>query len=302
MHESETLPLSDGRVLSYAIYGSPAPKTTAFYFHAYPSSRKEGKLWHSAAAKLNVRLIAPDRPGLGNSSFQPNRTLLDWPKDVVALADHLKIDEFYVMGLSGGGPYTLACVKSIPKERLAGAAVVSGLYPVSFGTAGMLFPTRMLLWVGPWMTGPVGAVLDFAMGRAARNKDPKVFEDLVKKEIVSRPEADRLAMTDEKNKEAFIEGTREGFRQGGQGAAWEAKLYGSPWGFELQELEVGDDGVPLTLWHGTDDVNCPVAMVHKAKELVPKATLKLQDGEAHVSYAARKQEEILKELIGVSDA
>ncbi|KAF2246363.1 alpha/beta hydrolase fold domain-containing protein [Trematosphaeria pertusa] len=301
MRESESLTLSDGRVLSYAVYGSPMPQTTVFYFHAFPSSRLEGKLWHSAAARLNVRLIAPDRPGMGNSTFQPNRTLLDWPNDVLALADHLKIHKFYVTGLSGGGPYTLACVKHIPKERLAGAAVVSGLYPVSFGTAGMLFFARMLLWVGPWMPGLVGTMLDMAMGKAARNEDPKVFEDLLMKEIESRPEVDRNAMKDEKNREAFIEGTREGLRQGGQGSAWEARLNGSPWGFELSDLDIGEEGVPLALWHGSDDINCPVAMVLKAQELMPNVNLHLKDGEGHVSYAFRHQEEILQELIGIRD-
>ena len=32
-----------------------------------------------------------DRPGHGLSDFQPERTLLDWPEDVAALADHLEI-------------------------------------------------------------------------------------------------------------------------------------------------------------------------------------------------------------------
>ena len=33
-----------------------------------------------------IRLVAPDRPGMGLSTFQPGRTLLDWPEDVTALA------------------------------------------------------------------------------------------------------------------------------------------------------------------------------------------------------------------------
>ena len=298
MSDSEALVLSHGRVLSYAVYGSPVPKTTVFYFHASPSSRKEGKLWHTAASKLNVRLIAPDRPGMGNSSPQPNRTFLDWPKDVITLADHLKIERFYVMGLSGGGPYSLACVKAIPKERLAGAAVVSGLYPVSLGTEGMILAERFILWVGPWMTGLLGGIMDMTIGKAARDPNPKHFEDRMLKDIENGPEADREAIKNSKNRRDFIEGKREGMRQGGQGAAWETKMYGNPWGFELQELQVGEDGIPLALWHGTKDVNCPPAMATKAKEAIPKAVLHMEDGEGHVSYALRNQEEILADLIG----
>jgi pimeloyl-ACP methyl ester carboxylesterase len=300
MHDSETLTLPGGRILSYAIYGSPVPRTTVFYFHAYPSSRKEGKLWHSAASKLSLRLIAPDRPGMGNSSFQPKRTLLDWPADVLALADHLKIQKFYVIGLSGGGPYALACVYGIPKERLAGAAVVSGLYPVSFGTAGMLLSARFSLWVGPWVPSLLGGLLDAWLGNAARNPDPKVFSDMLMKEIESRPEVDQVVMKDEKNKEGFVEGTREGLRQGGQGAGWEASINGSPWGFELQNLDVGEAGVPLTLWHGTDDINCPPAIALKVKETMSGAELRMMEGEGHVSYALRNQEKILSILIGLT--
>jgi hypothetical protein len=45
------------------------------------------------------------------STFQPNRRILDWPSDILELADHLKISQFYVLGTSGGCPYVLACAK-----------------------------------------------------------------------------------------------------------------------------------------------------------------------------------------------
>jgi pimeloyl-ACP methyl ester carboxylesterase len=301
MRDSEVMTLPGGRVLSYAIYGSPVPRTTVFFFHAFPSSRKEGKLWHSAAVQHHIRFVTPDRPGIGNSTPQPNRTLLDWPKDVLALADHLKVERFYVMGLSGGCGYTLACVKDIPKERLAGAAVVSGLYPASFGTTPVLMTGRILLWVGSWMTGQLGTVIDMAMGKAARDPDPKAFDDYIMKEIGTRLEVDKVVLEDDINRDIFIDGTREAFRQDGQGVAWEARLYGSPWGFKFPELEVGEEGVPLTLWHGSDDLNCPSVMAKKAKELLPNAKLYMMDGEGHVSYAFRNQRKILGDLIGVPE-
>ncbi|KAF2444755.1 alpha/beta hydrolase fold domain-containing protein [Karstenula rhodostoma CBS 690.94] len=298
MRESDSLTLEDGRVLSFATYGSPVPRTSVFYFHSFASSRKEAKIWHTAAAKLGVRLVAPDRPGLGNSSFQLGRTFLDWPKDVIALANHLKIRTFYVVGWSGGGPYTLACVKSIPKDRLAGAAVVSGLYPISLGTAGMMLGLRLMMLAGPWMNGVVSTITDVVVGKAARNPDPKVYEEALAKAIDGRPEVDKRAMLDEKNWPGFCEGTREGLRQGGRGTAMENKLNGSAWGFELTSLKVGEGEIPLTLWHGIEDINCPATMTMKAKELLPGAKLNMMKGEGHVSFAFNHQETILKELIG----
>lgn len=301
MRESDSLRLEDGRVLSFATYGSPVPHTSVFYFHSFASSRKEAKIWHTAAAKLGVRLVAPDRPGLGNSSFQPGRTFLDWPKDVIALANYLKIQTFYVVGWSGGGPYTLACVKSIPKDRLAGAAIVSGLYPTSLGTAGMMLGLRLMMLAGPWMNGVVSVITDIVVGKAARNLDPKVYEEALAKAIDGRPEVDKQAMLDGRNWPGFCEGTREGLRQGGQGTAVENSLNGSAWGFELTDLKVGAGGIPLTLWHGTDDINCPATMTMKAKELLPGARLNMMKGEGHMSFAFNHQEDILRELIALAD-
>jgi|TARA_R110002003_G_scaffold127_3_gene11883 pimeloyl-ACP methyl ester carboxylesterase len=301
MLESESVRLSDGRTLSYAIYGSPVPRTTVIYFHGFPSSRFEAKLLHSAAAKHSIRLISPDRPGAGLSSFQPNRQLLDWPADVVALADQLKINEFYVLGVSGGGPYALACVKSIPKERLLGATVVSGLYPIKYGTVGMMTMSRVLFWVAPWMTGLTSFIFDNAIGKAARNQDPSILEDLMSKDIDTRHPKDVKVIKDPLVWPVFVAMTRESFAEGSQGAAWEARLFGSPWGFELRDLDVGENGVPLSLWHGTDDVNCPVSMPKKANEEIPDSVLHLKEGEGHTSYVFRDVEEILNSLMGLRE-
>ena len=36
--------------------------------------------------EAGIRLIAVDRPGIGLSDHQPDRTILDWPEDVAHLA------------------------------------------------------------------------------------------------------------------------------------------------------------------------------------------------------------------------
>ena len=214
---------------------------------------------------------------------------------MLALADHLKIERFYTLGVSGGGPYTLACVKELLRERQLGASVLGGLYPVALGTAGMMTVSRILFWVAPWSPSLVGFLADKAMGSLIRDPDPKVFENRVVQDLKSRPKKDQEALTDERFKGPFIEATKESLRQGGQGMGWEASIYGTPWGFELEEI--GRD-VSLTLWHAEADINVPCGMAKKAKERIPAATLKLiGDDEGHVSYFLNNQEEILRELL-----
>jgi pimeloyl-ACP methyl ester carboxylesterase len=301
MLENECIRLGHGRALSYAVYGSPMPRTTIMYMHGFPSSRFEGKLWHSACAKHNIRLIAPDRPGIGASAMQPKRSILDWPTDVLLLADHLKISQFYILAVSGGAPYALACAKQIPADRLLGVSIVSGLYPTKFGTAGMMAQTRVMLWAAPWIPSLASFLFDGIMGKAARNKDPQIFEDLMAREVDNRHPGDREVIREPQNWLAIVAMAREAFRQGSDGLGWEARLLGSEWGFDLSHLDIGNNAIPLTLWHGKGDVDCPAAMAEKANELMPGSVLCLQDGEGHASFIFRYVDEILDSLVGVAE-
>ena len=130
--------------LGYAEHGSP-DGVPMFYFHGWPSARVQGALMDEAGRKHGLRIISPDRPGIGLSDFQPKRRLLDWPQTLLELAAHLGADKFHVMGWSGGGPYVLATALTMP-ERLLSATVVCGAPPLSFlGTQYMFWPYRLLI-------------------------------------------------------------------------------------------------------------------------------------------------------------
>lgn len=93
---SDTLTLPDGRNLGYAQYGSLNGRPI-FFMHGFPGSRLEGAGFHALGLELGARVIAVDRPGIGWSSPYPNRTLLDFPKDLEHLADHLGLDGYSVL-------------------------------------------------------------------------------------------------------------------------------------------------------------------------------------------------------------
>src|SRR4029453_18002372 len=85
-----------------------------FHFHGNGSSLLEIFTVESRAEPLGLRLICPDRPGIGGSDSKPDYRLLDWPDDVVDVADQLGIKRFAVEGFSGGAPFALACAYKIP--------------------------------------------------------------------------------------------------------------------------------------------------------------------------------------------
>src|SRR5436190_10650714 len=134
--EWREIKLRDGRVLAYAEYGSPGG-LPIIHCHGTPSSRVEGDLIFDAAiaAELGVRIIVPDRPGMGRSDFQPGRRIVDWPNDVLELAAALGLDRFAVLGESGGSPYAAACAALIP-ARVRALGLLGGVAP--FDAPGVL--------------------------------------------------------------------------------------------------------------------------------------------------------------------
>ncbi|WP_337241844.1 alpha/beta hydrolase [Proteus faecis] len=58
--------------------------------------------------KLNIRLITPTRPGLGDSTFDPQKSLKSCSKDIIFLLDHLRIKNFNVMGFLQGAVFAMA--------------------------------------------------------------------------------------------------------------------------------------------------------------------------------------------------
>jgi len=138
--------LSDGRNIGMSSVGRD-DGFPIIHFHGSGSSRIEVKIFAEQAYEEGVRLIGLDRPGIGLSDPKSGYRLLDWPDDVVEVADHLGIERFAVEGLSAGGPYALACAYKIP-HRLTACGLISTVSPPDLmrkaGTASM----RVMWWIG----------------------------------------------------------------------------------------------------------------------------------------------------------
>ena len=123
MPTTNFLTLPDKRQLAYAEYGD-SNGHPVLYFHGLISSRLDlSTLGDKIINKFGLRMIALDRPGVGQSDFQPNRGFSDWANDVVFFADALNLDKFSVLGVSGGCGYVAACAAKIP-ERIYAAVIV----------------------------------------------------------------------------------------------------------------------------------------------------------------------------------
>src|SRR5690349_8778546 len=120
--QEATIQLRDGRKLAYREVG-PSDGAPLIHCHGHPSSRIEVLLLGEQAILQGVRLIVFDRPGIGRSDPKPTFSLLDWPDDVAEAANQLGIEHFAISGLSGGGPFALACAYKMP-ERLTACGLI----------------------------------------------------------------------------------------------------------------------------------------------------------------------------------
>ncbi len=105
------LTLRDGRTLAYMDRG-PRTGTPVLHFHSFQGSRLERMAAHDdLLARLNIRLISPDRPGIGLSTPERDRTVTGWAADVRELTSHLlgQGEPFSILGFSAGATYALAC-------------------------------------------------------------------------------------------------------------------------------------------------------------------------------------------------
>jgi pimeloyl-ACP methyl ester carboxylesterase len=271
-HPTRRFVLPDKRRLGYAEYGDRQGQPVLL-FHGAPGSRLFRHPDDSIAARLGLRLITVDRPGYGLSDYQPGREILDWPTDITFLANALGLDRFAVIGLSGGGPYAMACAYKMP-HRLTGLLLVSSPGPLDDPQfkAGMKREQRMqftLAKKAPWL-------LHLLMGSATRNI-PADHHQVLGKVIENYP-FDVPVVHQPGVLEMLLEDTREVFRQGSRGWIDDMKLLAGPWGFQTPAITV-----PAKLWHGDRDDTVPVATGHYLARTIPGCEATFFPGEGHLA-------------------
>jgi pimeloyl-ACP methyl ester carboxylesterase len=275
--------LPDGRKLAYAEYGLLEGKPV-IYCHGNPGSRLDpGMIDPESLVEYKVRLIAPDRPGMGLSDFQPGRKIGDWPADVIALADALGLDRFAVLGISGGGPYAEVCAWKIP-QRLTTVAVVSGAGPFDAPgvTKGM---GQGKFYLGAARLHPRLAEAFLGMMKSGM-KNAKMSE------MPGMPAADLAILAKPGFAERFLATAFESMHQGTHGTAWDATIAARPWDFCLGEI-----AMPVHLWQGEVDRNVPPAMARFVAQSIPDCRAKFYPDEGHLSLLEHHFDEVLQTLV-----
>jgi pimeloyl-ACP methyl ester carboxylesterase len=283
--KTDFITLPDGRRLAFNRYGDPAGRSV-FYFHGCPGSRLEVEL-SGATLPPAVGLISVDRPGIGGSDKKDGRTLLDWPRDVRALADSLDIERFFVVGVSGGGPYAAACAYAMP-ERIIGTALVCPLFPLH-GTAALsdlAWRHRLIMQLAGCCPAALALVCGM-IGRQIRQRPVTVLNFMAK--AASLP--DRRMLARPEVRELFSRSFRLAISASVDGVLQDLLIFARPWGFAVHDIRGRVD-----LWQGKADHTIPEKMGRRwAGELI-SCRCRFLPGQGHFSLPIDHFAEIVENL------
>ena len=284
--------VGDDRQIGFAEFGDPQGRAI-FWLHGTPGARRqipmEARVY---AEEKGIRLIGVDRPGIGSSTPFQYDTVSAFADDLRTIADTLGIDKFVVVGLSGGGPYTLACAAAMP-ARVVAAGVLGGVAPASgpdaIGGGAMALgslvapvlrvagvPMRWAAVALVWFARPVASPALDLYGRMS-------------------PEGDRRLLARPEFKAMFLDDLLNGSRKQLAAPFADVIVFARDWGFRLEQVKV-----PVRWWHGDHDHIVPFAHGEHVVSRLPDAQLYHLPGESHLAGLGRA-EEILGAMVEVWD-
>ncbi|KAJ0295625.1 hypothetical protein COL5a_011588 [Colletotrichum fioriniae] len=138
-----------GRVISFSEVGD-ADGSAVFCCVGMGLTRYITAFYDELALTLKLRLITPDRPGVGDSESYADGTAtpLSWPDDVYAICQALKITKFSILAHSAGAIYALATALRMPQHIRGKIHLLAPWIPPSqmnvFGTSQALPPTNAI--------------------------------------------------------------------------------------------------------------------------------------------------------------
>jgi pimeloyl-ACP methyl ester carboxylesterase len=279
----------DDRALCVEMAGDPAGRPVLVHIGT-PNSRHLYGRWIEDAETRGIKLLSYDRPGYGGSTAQPGHSVADGAADVGAIADALDLDRIGVWGVSGGGPYALACAALLP-ELVVAAGVLGSIAP--WGVPGLDY------FAGMGEDNVEDIKLFFSDREGARRKGAKEREEalaLTADQVVDAwpsllSDTDAGVLTGDLA-ELFVRHFQEGLAPGDQGWWDDSVSHLTPWGFELAAIRV-----PVKIWHGRQDRFVPVQHGEWLAEHVPCAETDLSDTDGHLTLLVNRIPEVHEWLL-----
>lgn len=269
-----TFRLRDGRKLGYAEFG-PATGLPLLWFHGTPGARRQiPPDTRRLAQEKGVRIVCVERPGVGDSTPHRHACIGDFADDIRELADGMSLERFGVAGLSGGGPFALACAAKMP-DRVVVAAILGGVAPAygpdaAEGAASEGW--RKLGGLAGPLHRPLGGIL-----RGTIYALTPLAEQCIKAFSRFMPAGDQRVFSDPLVREMFLDDLILGSRGNMQAMFLDTRLFARDWGFRLTDIRV-----PVYLIYGDADTIVPIEHGYHIASKIPSSSLHVRADAGHL--------------------
>ncbi len=271
--------------VSYSRRGKPGGLPVLF-LHGWFTSQHEQFASDSLLEEHGLDWFTLNRPGYGRSAWNSRDTFRDWAQRVDIWANALSLDQFHIMGFSGGGPYAMACAHFLP-QRVVTLTLIGSLAPFHPGHCPQRAPWGL---AGGWLlrhSPSVGEWLFRALDPIRRWR-PKDFEDWQTRAMHPADQAiwqvpGRLAMREAAHAEAFAQGARH--------IVSDLRLSALPWDFDARAIRC-----PTVIHVGAEDLQVPPQASRWLAAQIPGARLLEYPQQGHYLHFANARE-VLREIV-----
>jgi len=234
-----------GLHLSYAEYGDKKGYPILIQ-HGLIASIDDHDLF-DRLIRSNFRLICIARPGYGDSSPYAMRDFAEWGEIVSVLVDELRLDQFDVLGMSSGAPYSYSIGYKFP-DKVRNIFIFSGIPALYYEVV-----------LSHWQYPPIS------------NRDIAEVETLAREIFFSNLSSGALNQND----------IRDSMMNNCFGVAQDLMLRFRDWGFSLSGVKAH-----VFMRHSKTDDSVPFAAALRTAELLPKCKLELLESGPHFSNEA----------------
>ena len=223
-----------GRRIAYTAYG-PASGTPVLFIAGAGCGRRMAFGLEQLDAR-GVRLISIDRPGIGASDPDPDKTFDSVAADFAAAIDAVAGHPVPVVANSQGAPFGLALAATGCVSHLV---LVSPIDDLGHPAVGALLPDAHRAFVAAVAADPDGAMRDLA------RYTPTALFDMM---MADYPDCDRAVYDDPGFRAMLRTALSDGFARGPAGYARDTLLATCPWPLHLMA-----PGVGVQVMFGSDD-------------------------------------------------
>ena len=274
--------LGSGRTVEYYAYGDPGG-TPVFALHGTPASGA-GFVWADYSARaFGLRLLAPNRPGVGQSDPLPGgvHTVAQYAEELTQFAAALDIERYALLGYSGGGPYAAAVAAARPDDLIA-VAIVAGAGNVGEWAAIEDYEPADQRMTRLALRAPALArAALYASGVSARRFPRPALRSLRRALAAS----DRGVLDRFVSPHAALAVFTRALTPGAGGVVDDYAALARPWGVDVSAITV-----PLRCWHAEGDVTVPLRHSEELVARVPGASLVRWDTDGHLAIVDRVSE------------